>query len=294
MLALSVGTMPKTKKSKTGTTLLRNFVFTINNYTDDDIEKVRALPAKYLVFGKEVGEEKTPHLQGYCELEKRMRFGGVSKLIPRAYLAKRKGNAKQAADYCKKEGDFEEQGTISEPGKRSDITDYIKDIKAGKTEDEISDLHGACYCKYPRAYSRLSLLSLRKNNKHWKQLKVYIIWGTAGAGKSKSVYAADPDVYACTKNCKWFDLYDGQKTILLEEFRGQVDYEYLLRLLDGYPFALPIKGGFTWKCWDTVYLTSNTDPADWYPMGMTPALARRITKITKMEDPVADCEILVE
>lgn len=46
-----------------------DWVFTINNYGDDAIEILRSLVsrkiASYIVFGTEVGESGTPHLQGF-------------------------------------------------------------------------------------------------------------------------------------------------------------------------------------------------------------------------------------
>lgn len=87
-----------------------NWCFTLNNYTDEEIVAIKAIDYKYLVFGYEVGENGTPHLQGYIELTKRLRFGGVKKLFPpRVHLEARRGTAEEAADYCKKDGVFFEE-----------------------------------------------------------------------------------------------------------------------------------------------------------------------------------------
>jgi len=40
----------------------RNFVFTLNNYTTEEVELVKEWDCKYLIFGKEIGESGTPHL----------------------------------------------------------------------------------------------------------------------------------------------------------------------------------------------------------------------------------------
>jgi len=50
---------------------LRNFVFTLHNYSDEDITNLLTkLPKTYIVFAKEVCPTTgTPHLQGYCELD---------------------------------------------------------------------------------------------------------------------------------------------------------------------------------------------------------------------------------
>lgn len=96
--------------------------FTLNNYTSDEHESIIALETKYKVIGKEVGKEGTPHLQGYLEFGKAMRFNAMNKLLPRAHLEPAI-KPQQAAEYCKKEKDFIEEGTPSwkRMGYRSDL-----------------------------------------------------------------------------------------------------------------------------------------------------------------------------
>ena len=85
--------------------------FTFNNYSDDDYLKTQLLAKEhcsYMTIGKEIGESGTPHLQGYMELNGRMRLSRVTKLFKTAtgkdvHTEKRIGTGKQAADYCQKE-----------------------------------------------------------------------------------------------------------------------------------------------------------------------------------------------
>lgn len=88
----------------------RSWCYTINNFTEEDRNGLRALKCSYNVFGYERGDEGTPHLQGYVQLATQKTLSAMKKIMPRAHLEIRKGTIDQAVDYCKKEGDFEEFG----------------------------------------------------------------------------------------------------------------------------------------------------------------------------------------
>ena len=102
----------------------RGWCFTINNYTEEDENFAYSLAwgAKYCVVGKEVGESGTPHLQGFVYFENPRSFGGIKELHETAHWEPMKGTALQAAEYCKKDGDFFEWGeapmTQREKGER--------------------------------------------------------------------------------------------------------------------------------------------------------------------------------
>lgn len=107
----------------------KRWCFTFNNYTEDDISSIvpvfRDTCVKY-IFGKEVGESGTPHLQGYCEFKTKKRpmsvFGDY-----KIHWSKCKGNAKSNYDYCSKESDVIVCEGFPKPPttiKRSDFYDW--------------------------------------------------------------------------------------------------------------------------------------------------------------------------
>jgi len=51
----------------------------INNYNDNDIVIVKAIPHFYLVFGYEVGESDIFYLQGFIILKGNKRLTGMKK-----------------------------------------------------------------------------------------------------------------------------------------------------------------------------------------------------------------------
>ena len=266
---------------------LRNFVFTWNNYTSDDVKVVEDYikeHCKYGVFGREVGESGTSHLQGYMELKKRTRFNTLRKALNNSHIEKRRGTAKQASDYSKKDGDFFEHGEISQQGKRNDLVAYQEAIKERKGFTELAEEFPNTHPRYYK-YARELRFHYDQKEPVYAPIEVIVLWGDAGTGKTRTAYEEEPGLWTLPPATKsqsvWFDGYCGQDTILIDDFYGGcgVSYPMLLRLLHGYKFQLPVKGGFVWKRWKKVYITSNEPPESWYPNGLTPALKRRLTHI---------------
>lgn len=90
-----------------------------------------------------------------------------------------------------------------------------------------------------------------------------------------------------TNNGVWFDGYIGQKVLLIDDFYGSIKFHDMLEYMDGYKFQVPIKGGFVWKAWDKVYITSNKHPNEWYANYRCleePAFVRRINEFLHFPD----------
>lgn len=140
------------------------WVFTLNNPTTGEEQLLRQnldndAQVKYAVVGRETGANGTPHLQGFVIFVSRLRPRGVKQLLGnRCHIEVAKGNNKQASDYCKKDGDFDEYGQYSEDrGKRTDIDDaiewgdaFIKDNGRPPNDQEIALAHPKTYIKFPR------------------------------------------------------------------------------------------------------------------------------------------------
>lgn len=82
----------------------KHWCFTLNNWNNDEIDPIDPSICKY-VFGEEIGEEGTAHIQGYIELKKKGRLSEVKKIFPRAHFEKCR-NIKASIEYCKKDGTY--------------------------------------------------------------------------------------------------------------------------------------------------------------------------------------------
>lgn len=130
----------------------RGYCLTINNYTQDDEDRLRRVideQCTYGIYGKEIGEQcATPHLQSYIQFVKKVDFNKVKKLFPTAHIELAKGTAKQNRTYCSKEGKVYEKGQIVESGdKFKQIVDYI-DTTPSVTYTQLLRLYPAICARY--------------------------------------------------------------------------------------------------------------------------------------------------
>lgn len=243
---------------------------------------------KYLVFGREVGESGTRHLQGYIELSERIRFNGIRRLLNRAHIEPRRGSSQQAAEYCKKDGLWEEFGSISKPhqGTRSDLEELRVSIQSGSSLRSIADEHFGCFIKYQRGIN--AARTIYSSKRTWIT-NVHVYWGKTGLGKTRKVYeeVGDVDLLYIHPGGPWFDGYDGQPNVLFDDYGGhEFKLTYFLKLLDRYPFTVPVKGAFASWVPKNIYITANHNPNNWYSNASpehVAAMLRRITEIIHME-----------
>lgn len=223
-----------------------NWCFTINNPTPEDYSMCESTPHKYLIIGTEgAAEGATPHIQGYIKFGSQRTRSGVAKMLPRAHLEITKGTPQQAADYCKKEGNFVEHGTPPKTPKQKGQLEKDRYQKAwdlakqGKIEEIDADIRYRLYsttlkiaAMYQKAPPSLPTLDF-----HW-------YYGDSGTGKSRKAREENPDAYIKNAN-KWWDGYVDQPCVIIEEWSP--DHEclasHLKQWADHHPFCAENKGG---------------------------------------------------
>lgn len=265
----------------------RNYCFTLNNYNDDDVLRLRQLKddesVLYIVYGRETGSEGTRHLQGYLRAKNPRSFTWFKGIIgERAHIEPSKGSPAQNRKYCTKDGDFEEYGQIPPgQGTRTDLQSAIDDLRSSGSVKLLADKHPLVYLRYGRNIHAWATLVEAIPKRQWKTL-VYVYVGPPGTGKSKRASEeaqAIGDVYY-KPNGDWWDGYSGQPCVILDDFYGNLKYNELLNVCDRYPCKVPIKGAFVEFVSTHIYITSNKYVSQWYNREKIPsvqALFRRLT-----------------
>lgn len=115
----------------------RAWCFTLNNYSPSDVDRLSNLDlsstgVRYLIFGREVSQSGTPHLQGFVSFQSKKRLGGVKTIIGDAHCAPSR-SVQGSIDYCKKDGHFTELGEcpVSKQGERNDLKKIQDLIRQG-------------------------------------------------------------------------------------------------------------------------------------------------------------------
>jgi len=231
----------------------RGWCFTLNNYTEEDqaqITEVIKTLARYIVYGREIGQDGTPHLQGYAYFHNARQRKAVSRLLPRAHLAPANGSAAQNRKYCTKDGDFFECGDIpmekesaQRKGGEGNAARYARAIEQAelgqldiirRNDPQLYLLHGV----------RLESLYAAKSVPLDGDL-LHEWWvGPSGSGKSRLLWELYPNHFAKALN-KWWDRYRHEDIVAIEEWAPKNDCtaSSLKKWADRYPFPGEIKGG---------------------------------------------------
>lgn len=133
--------------TKTTTLRSRAWCWTLNNYTDEEYEKLKTFGhnnTEKFVIGKEVGELGTPHLQGYYYFKHPQRLNRLKEINTRIHWERSKGSAEQNLKYCSKDGDFVQKGcekpvTQQEVIKKEILEEY-KNIEWKPWQKKILDI----------------------------------------------------------------------------------------------------------------------------------------------------------
>lgn len=257
------------------------WMFTINNPTSNDIPK--AWPGvEYCAWQLEKAPSTgTPHLQGYAVFIVRKDRTWLLKNCLRACTwAPRKGTHDEAKAYVqKKDTRAESPWTIGSeaavPRKRGERTDFeaIRDaFKAGSSLTKVAEAYPSQYIRCSGGVEKMRRL-MGPQERTW-QTFVQVFCGPGGTGKStrarwEAEQFAPGDVFTLMRpnnnGTVWWDGYDGQAAVIIEEFDGswmrRVDWRLLC---DRGACPVQTKGGSTQFLAKRIYITTNVLPHKWW------------------------------
>lgn len=257
----------------------RSWVFTLNNYSPEELLEVERIDCKYMVFGKELGEDnQVPHLQGYLHFKDQKALSTLKKLMPRAHFEIARGNAEENYNYCTKQGDFIEKGTrpISQKRKGEMEQERWATIKAQAIAGDLESIDPKVYVSHYRTLKAIAKDHMKPPNDlegccgHW-------YYGEAGSGKTTAARSEHPGAFIKSRD-KWWCGYQGEDVVILDDMdpfhKGLA--AYFKDWADKWTFKAEDKGGCKWIRPKKFIVTSQYHPSDiWDDKETLDAISRR-------------------
>lgn len=230
----------------------RGWMLTLNaeEYPKEEVEEKLS---KYSYIGQlEKGEENEYlHWQVYIENKTQIRFSTLKSKFPKGHFEIRKGTKEACYAYVTKSetgmGVGIRNGEIAlrekTPGGAEELNRLRTLLITGeKTLNQIliEEQSAAKHLNYLKELDHT--IKSEKARGRFRDVEVTYIFGETGVGKTKHVYdlykGNYEQLYVVGNYSHPFDSYDNQDCLVLDEFAGQLDFEYLLKILDRYPIEL--------------------------------------------------------
>lgn len=247
---------------------------------EHDQEFYKKYNANYVIYGKEVCPTTGKmHHQGYMEFMSAKRLLQLKKLDEQIHWTKCNGTQEDNVKYCSKEGVVTEMGTKCEQGRRTDMELAMEMIENGSSDLEIlremhtwATLHG------------VEKLRMKLIKERTEPPVVIWVYGPTGVGKTRKAnewLGTRDDV---SYGNGFIVGYTGHN-VLMDDFRGEIPYALLLRLLDRYPLTINVKGGSCQWSPAKICVTSPEHPRGCYTtLEDYRQLERRISMIARVDE----------
>jgi len=268
---------------------VRDYRFTLNNYSAEEEQQLKELDGvKYMCFGHEICPTTgTPHLQGYVYFNNAKHFNALKKINQRISWRTCDASPEDNRDYCLKEDktNYFETGLCPVSQKRKgDLekhrwAEIIELAEAGDWEQLKLD-HPKVYATQLQKLEHVH--SKRQRNLEtldYTEIPHFWFYGAPGTGKSLAARQLAPDAYIKNPNVKWWNSYDGQDDVIIDDFDIYQKSQGgdMKRWLDIYPFQGEIKGSQEMMRPKRIIVTSNYHPNEiWDDETTQKAILRRV------------------
>lgn len=164
----------------------RAWCFTVNNYTEDDEKLVCLMTSapivKKFIYGYEVGDSGTHHIQGFIRFTYQTRFHTVKTLVPRAHWEPAKGSDDANYVYCSKDNDF-----------RTNMSPPVEKI----TRESLIDLVKASYADVQWKSWQTSVMEFLSDQSTRTIFWVYEPTGNVGKSFLAKYLSCEPGTIIC-------------------------------------------------------------------------------------------------
>ncbi|UOK21044.1 replication associated protein [Chifec virus UA13_110] len=226
--------------------------FNIENEPSFDVSK-----DEYIIYGRETCPDTgRQHWQGYVVYKNRQYLSYCQKKIPGAHFERARGTPTECSEYCKKDGEFTEHGTL--PKVTSGGGAFKASILAAEKGDlaSVKDAYPGVYLRYKKTLESLrsvSSVELSGSCGFW-------LCGPPRSGKDFAVMEKYKGSLFNKPLNKWWDGYEGEENVLisdLDHFHAPSMGYFLKIWCDRYAFTAEIKGGSMKIRPKRIFVTSN-------------------------------------
>lgn len=241
------------------------------NYTWTSYE-VKAIPLcdiiKYVCYSPELCPSSgRKHWQGFIHLKNQMTISALQKYFRKhnwsfGKLFKSLGTIQENRIYCgfdkyekiqpngtiktkEKNNDFFEWGTPPSQGCRTDLNKIKDNLVDGTTTLKRVVLDDPLiYHQYGRTLEKINNYVINNKFRSWMTKGTWY-YGKTGTGKSHKAfqnYNNDTHYVLNQHDNGFWQGYNGQEIVIINEFRGEINFSEILDIVDKYPKKVKIKG----------------------------------------------------
>ncbi len=253
----------------------------------------------FIRFQEEIATTGQAHFQGYAEFSRRVRMAQVKRVFGDAvHVESREGTQAAAVHYVQKpvvgctcvhcvkarlepnggrapgglSGSFgvlgEENARLG-PGRPrgSQTRDAGVRVAEGATIEELLEEFPGVMLTHRGDV--VDAIMARRGARNWA-MEIEIFVGPTGCGKSTTAIMENPGALAVpwpNGGRWWMPGYEGQDCIILDEFRGQLRIDQMMKLFDRHAWPdCEAKGRSFQFLSKKVVITTNRDPCTWFPL----------------------------